>query len=127
MKKNYLSFYLSNRKEKLKNFVFTFASLIAVWLSIGSVKAQTYLSEGFESGIPATWTQEQVSGTEDWIQDTQNGDGSVSARTGNNLALFLTSNYGDATKLVTPIYGFIGSNQSNLDILLYECQLVWRY
>lgn len=68
---------------------------------IGTANAQ--MTEGFEGGaVPAGWTQEYVSAAIDWTVETQNENASVLPRTGTYLARFLTEDYGDVTKLVTP-------------------------
>lgn len=60
-------------------------------------------SEGFEGGtIPACWSQEYVSGTEDWTYVATNGDATITPRTGATMAEFRTAAYGDITKLITP-------------------------
>jgi hypothetical protein len=80
----------------------TFKLLLLLSILFTSI-SNAQLNEGFESGtIPAGWTQEFVSNTLTWTADTQNQNGTVTPRTGTYLGLFLTGDYGDVTKLVTP-------------------------
>jgi hypothetical protein len=74
-----------------------FAMLAFTWQANAQV-----LNEGFEAGIPADWTQEYVSASIDWVTAAGNGDFSITPRTGAAMAQFITSNFGDATRLVTP-------------------------
>lgn len=60
------------------------------------------LTEGFEAGIPAGWTQTQVTGTTDWIAATDNQNATVQPRTGTQMAYFFVGNYIDRTRLETP-------------------------
>lgn len=80
----------------------TFKLLLLLLILTTSI-SNAQLSEGFEGGtIPAGWTQEFVSNTLSWTAATQNGNASVTPRTGTYLGRFLTGAYGDVTKLVTP-------------------------
>ena len=74
-----------------------FAMLAFTW----QFNAQV-LNEGFETGIPADWTQEYVSGTLDWNTVAGNGDSSITPRTGAAMAEFKTTAFGDITRLVSP-------------------------
>ncbi len=60
------------------------------------------LTEGFEGGIPAGWTQTQVTGTTDWITAANNQNSSVQPRTGAAMAYFFVGNYVNRTRLETP-------------------------
>lgn len=60
------------------------------------------LTEGFEGGIPAGWTQTQITGTTDWITAENNQNSSVQPRTGTEMAYFFVGNYDDITRLETP-------------------------
>ena len=60
------------------------------------------LTEGFDTGIPGTWTQEYVSGTISWVSASQNQNSTITPRTGSGMAHFVSGGYGDKTKLVTP-------------------------
>ena len=85
------------------------ASLIS-FIPAGHGQVQTFLETGFESGIPAGWTQEQVLGSASW--NTQTG-GTANGGAGNNpssayagdsnATLFFPSNSSDnVTRLITP-------------------------
>lgn len=77
--------------------------LLLLFTILSTSISNAQLNEGFEGGvIPAGWTQEFVSNTLPWTAETQNGNASVTPRTGTYLARFLTGAFGDATKLVTP-------------------------
>lgn len=80
----------------------TFKLLLLLLILTTSI-SNAQLSEGFEGGtIPAGWTQEFVSNTLPWTAATQNQNASVTPRTGTYLGIFLTGDYGDVTRLVTP-------------------------
>lgn len=66
-----------------------------------SLNAQV-LTEGFEGGIPAGWTQTQITGTTDWITAANNQNNSVQPRTGAEMAYFFVGNYVNRTRLETP-------------------------
>ena len=77
--------------------------LLLLFTILSTSISNAQLNEGFEGGvIPAGWTQEFVSNTLPWTAETQNGNASVTPRTGTYLARFLTGAFGDATKLVAP-------------------------
>lgn len=100
MKINYKSFRFRSLGKQAKKTVIALAALgLGVF---GSQAYGQYLSEGFEGGIPAGWTQEYVTGSTDWVQANENGSGSVTPRTGNYMARFLVSSTGPTTKLITP-------------------------
>src|SRR5690606_31492541 len=79
-------------------FLCVFISMCYAWQSHSQV-----LDESFNATtLPSGWTQEYVSGTEDWAAVTTNGNSTISPRTGSHMAEFRTTNQGDITKLVSP-------------------------
>lgn len=60
------------------------------------------LTEGFEAGIPAGWTQTQIAGATDWTTAANNQNSTVQPRTGASMAYFYVGNYVDRTRLETP-------------------------
>ncbi|WP_417291434.1 T9SS type A sorting domain-containing protein [Corallibacter sp.] len=66
-----------------------------------SVKSQI-LTEGFEGGIPAGWTQTQLAGTTNWTTSGNNQNSSIQPRTGSLMAYFYVGNYTSRTRLETP-------------------------
>src|SRR5690606_129412 len=82
------------------------------------------LTEGFESGaIPAGWTLEYGSGTLDWTYVAQNGNASITPRTGAYMAEFRNDTSGSATKLVTPALDLI--TLSNPQLTFYYANVNW--
>jgi subtilisin-like proprotein convertase family protein len=74
-------------------------------LLVTSVPAVTAFpwTEGFNATtIPACWSNEYVSGTNDWTYVTTNGNSSITPRTGARMAEFRVGGYGSTTRLVTP-------------------------
>jgi hypothetical protein len=82
------------------------------------------LTEGFESGaIPAGWTLEYVSGTLNWKYVAQNGNASITPRTGAYMAEFRNVTSGSATKLVTPALDL--TTLSNPQLTFYYANVNW--
>jgi len=97
--------------------------IIAFVLTSLSIKAQV-LTQSFDAvTLPAGWTQEYVSGTDDWVGVTANGDASITPRTGSHMAEFRTGAYGDATKLVTPSMDISGLTSPQLTF--YYANVNW--
>ena len=71
------------------------------------------LFEGFESGIPANWTQEYVSGTTSWTNVTSGINGHPSsAHSGSKIARINVLNFHtDITKLVSPPLDLSGTTE----------------
>jgi len=71
------------------------------------------LLEGFESGIPANWTQEYFSGTTSWINASSGINGHpTSAHSGSKLARINVLNFHtDITKLVSPPLDLSGKTE----------------
>ena len=65
-----------------------------------TVDAQV-LTEGFEGGIPAGWTQTQLTGTNDWTTAANNQNSTIQPRTGAEMAYFFAANYTSRTRLET--------------------------
>jgi hypothetical protein len=105
-----------------KLLLFTFSAFI---IGILNLNSQTVvLTEGFESGIPATWSQEYVTLTIDW--DTDNGgQGSVpnAAHTGSGNAKAYKSYGGSVTKLVTPEMDL--TTGTNPTLTFWHAQAEW--
>ncbi len=96
-----------------------FAMLAFCWQTNAQV-----LSEGFESGaIPAGWTNEYVSATADWNYVAQNGDASITPRTGSFMAEFRTTSSGNVTKLVTPALDV--TTLTNPQLTFYYANVNW--
>lgn len=82
------------------------------------------LTEGFESGaIPAGWTLEYESGTSDWTYVAQNGDASITPRTGTYMAEFRNGTSGTATKLVTSALDV--TTLTNPQLTFYYANVNW--
>ena len=63
----------------------------------------------------ASWTQDYVSGNTDWIKATANQNNSVSAQSGNYLAIFYQPDFsGPITKLISPQLDLSGSTLPKL-------------
>ncbi|MGB0770535.1 MAG: VPS10 domain-containing protein, partial [Flavobacteriaceae bacterium] len=63
----------------------------------------------------ASWTQDYVSGNTDWIKATANQNNSVSAQSGNYLAIFYQPDFSDPiTKLISPQLDLSGSTLPKL-------------
>ncbi len=126
---------------KVKDIILNIALCI---ITTNAAKAQTYLSEGFESGTkPTGWTEEYVSGTEPWRY--RNGGHSPndnnwtvpawqtditrnppSAHTGTyNAIFFKQSTNHERTKLITKAINLEGATQPELSFWL--CQVPWTF
>ncbi|WP_418508397.1 choice-of-anchor J domain-containing protein [Corallibacter sp.] len=82
------------------------------------------VQEGFESGsMPVCWENEDVSGGESWTFVSQNGNGSITPRTGTTMAEFRTGAYGDAAKLVSLPLDLSGATSPELDF--YYANINW--
>ncbi|EMQ94212.1 hypothetical protein D778_00927 [Xanthomarina gelatinilytica] len=82
------------------------------------------LTEGFESGaIPTGWSLEYVSGTFDWTYVAQNGNASITPRTGAYMAEFRNGTSGSATKLVTSALDL--TTLSNPQLTFYYANVNW--
>ncbi len=118
--------------------------LILLIISFVSLNAQTYLTEGFETGeIPDGWTQDYVSGIQDWRY--RNGGHSPnddnwslpadqeditrnppSAYEGTYNAIFFQQGYdNERTKLITAPIDLDGG--VNVELSFYLCQIPWTF
>ncbi|RLD65564.1 MAG: hypothetical protein DRI84_06565 [Bacteroidetes bacterium] len=99
--------------------------LLTFILFVSVTNAQTFLNEGFESGIPAAWTQEYVSGTLDWtVNNGAAGSTPTTAHTGTGNAMFHAYSYAnDVTKLVSPEMDLSGTTAPVLTF--WHAQPVW--
>ncbi|MEI6766604.1 MAG: T9SS type A sorting domain-containing protein [Bacteroidota bacterium] len=93
---------------------------------IGTMTAQTFLSEGFEGGaLPTGWTQEYVTGTNNWIYANGGHSGlPVAAHTGSYNAQFYYGSYANyTTKLVTPAMNI--NLVTNPTLTFWHAQMDW--
>ena len=82
--------------------------------------------ESFENGgtIPSCWSQEIVTGSNNWTFVTSNGTRPSSAQDGSYFALFKnSSNTADKTRLVAPIMDL--SSVSSATLTFWHHQAVW--
>lgn len=89
-------------------------------------------SEGFESGTASTtivpnlacWSQEYVTGTENWKFVTSNGNSTVTPHSGSLMAEFRVASFGgQTTKLITPPFDLTGLN--NAQLTFYYANAIW--
>lgn len=82
-------------------------------------------SEGFESTIlPACWSQDYVSGTQDWVIGNGDGNNIYSAHGGNYNAVFDGSSYDEnTTKLITPVLDLSALDSAKLSF--WHAQAAW--
>ncbi|PWI30969.1 hypothetical protein DI383_05915 [Flavobacteriaceae bacterium LYZ1037] len=82
------------------------------------------VEEGFESGVlPVCWSNETVVGSTVWTFVSQNGNGTITPRTGNTMAEFRTSTTGAKTKLVSQPLDL--SSATNPELEFYYANVNW--
>ena len=83
------------------------------------------VNESFENGIPEGWTQEYVSGTNDWVLDTRS-DFPDGTREGDGKRIAFRNETGQTqgwrTKLVTPVYDLSLEKISNPILIITHAQ-----
>jgi hypothetical protein len=81
--------------------------------------------EDFESGnIPPDWSQEYITGSNDWIVQTGGASGNPpAAHSGEYNAAFLHSSTGNATRLISPEFNLGTANNGMLNF--WHAQTVW--
>ncbi|MFC1887787.1 carboxypeptidase regulatory-like domain-containing protein [Candidatus Cloacimonadota bacterium] len=83
------------------------------------------VDEDFESGeLPAGWSQEYISGTNDWIVQTGGDSGNpANAHTGEYNAAFTHVSTGNTTRLITPDFNLGTANNGTLNF--WHAQEIW--
>lgn len=79
--------------------------------------------EDFESSSANCYSEEFLNGTVTWMLSNGNSNGSVSAYSGSNNMLFVSTNSGDATMLVSPKFDL--SSYSNVQLKFWHTQVNW--
>lgn len=103
----------------------------SVWSASANFKTDcaSITSFPFEESFDTTsstkgcWTNQYVSGTENWTMTATNNDGSITPFMGDAMAEFRTSNYGDVTKFVSPAMDL--TSLTNPELSFYYANVAW--
>jgi len=77
-----------------------------------------------ETTLPALWVNQYAVGTTNWTTATANGNSSVTPRTGDRMALFITSVTNNKSKLVSRRMDFSGV-VNNVQLSFYYTNVKW--
>ena len=81
-------------------------------------------NQGVEGGsLPPCFSNETVSGSANWTFVSQNGNNTITPRTGNYMAEFRTGTTGNATKLVLPVFDL--TSLTNPELSFYMANVNW--
>ena len=106
--------------------------LLKIWLLLLTllvttiIQAQTaFLDEGFESGIPATWSTNMTSGSTNWTAVTSATTPSAAATNGGTKWVkFYSSTDGNQSQLISPSVDLSTAN-GNVTLSFLHCMAAW--
>ncbi|MDO4190807.1 MAG: choice-of-anchor J domain-containing protein, partial [Bacteroidales bacterium] len=94
-------------------------AVLMTCLSLPMTAQISVMTEGFESGMPATWTQDTTSGAVAWTVGSSGLTG-VTAHGGSNYVSIYTTDMQNETRLITPLISV--SSLTSAELSFYSIQ-----